>query len=145
MAVTRSDLTTYLGGTLGELIAAVGMAATDTAGALKEPIDAALRLLGVDRADRATAEVDDDDGDAYEALATVTTLERLEQAAAALFDVSVRGDSFRLSQLFAALEKIRARLASARANPILAPYLGGGWSSGSLSFGWVEPEDEDAA
>lgn len=144
MAVTRSDLVDHLGGEFPELIAAVGLTASDAAGQFKGAIDKALRVFGVDRADRAAYEAADEDGDVLDALVEVTGLERMEQAAAALFDVSVRGDSFRLSQLFAALEKIRARLASAKANPLVAPYLGGGWRTGGIDFDFTEP-DEDAA
>jgi hypothetical protein len=141
MAVTRADVVAHLSAALPEFLAAAGMDQADTAGDLKEPIDAALRLLGVARADRPTYEVADADGDAYEALARLTTMERVVAALGRKFDVSTEGDSYRLSQQRDAAEKLLTRL---RIDPLVLPYAGGGWSSGAVSLGWVEPEEEVA-
>lgn len=53
--MTRTEVATEVGRRLAGILAAVGVAATDTAGGLKEPIDDALRSLGFAAADLATA------------------------------------------------------------------------------------------
>ncbi len=70
--MTREEVAAVLGAELAVPLADAGMAATDTAGALKEPIDRALRGLGYAESALATAEPDDAPG--FLALATYEAL-----------------------------------------------------------------------
>ena len=141
MSMGRADAVTFLSNKYGRYVAAVGMAATDTDDDLKEPIDEALRALAVAEGDLATAVVADADMPAFRALLKVKGLEQIASAAGALFDVGVRGDSFRLSQLRAAIDKDLIRALS---DPLAKRHLAVGFAVGSIDFDFTEP-DQDVA
>ena len=110
---TRAWVATELGRRLGVPLAAAFVLATDTAGNLKEPLDDALRMLGA-----AEDELGEPDGapggvwssDVYTVpfltLAIYTALKRAWAGVVANFDLSSQGDSLRLSQPVAAIERM---------------------------------------
>jgi hypothetical protein len=98
--VTRADAVAAIAAELSSLLTSAGMAATDTTGNLKEPIDRALRTLGYAASELATATPDDDAG--LLALAIYETLTTIVARLAASFDIATSdGSSYRLQQVFA--------------------------------------------
>lgn len=61
MGLTRAQLNTAVTGELAGVLTLAGFAATDTSGAMKEPLDSTFRALGEDESDLATATVADGD------------------------------------------------------------------------------------
>lgn len=94
--MTRADLVAHLDAWHSELLADAELDAADTVGNLKEPIDAALRAMGVTAADLATATPTDEDG--FIAQGEYHVLRRIVRALSTRFDVGIDGDSYRLSQ-----------------------------------------------
>ena len=103
----RAEVAAAVGARLGNTLAGAGLAATDTPGNLREPIDDALRQLGVRAEDLATADVEDSTG--FVALVRHRALLLVLDRLADTFDVSTGGDSFKLSQQVANAEKALAR------------------------------------
>jgi hypothetical protein len=116
--LTRAGVVAELAARLATPLSDAGLAAADTSGALKEPIDDALRMLGYPESDLVAAEVVDDDVPAMLALARYTTLKAVRDRMSNRFDLSARGTSLRLRQ---AVENINAMLVEAKAD-VLAIY-----------------------
>ncbi len=108
--MTRAEIVTLLGAWYSELLADAGLLPADSSGNLKQPVDAALRGLGIATASLATAVPDDDVG--FFAQAEYHTLRRIVRVLATRFDVTTGGDSYRLRQSF---ENATALLAEAEA------------------------------
>jgi hypothetical protein len=130
--LTRADVIAYLAGTLGSWLATAGIPATDTAGALKEPLDTAFRLLGIAEADLANPDLSPYSSLLVIDLATVTTLERVRDTLASQPDVRI-GDvqvstAALLTSLDTRLGEARARVAARPDGPILDTdgYIGTG-------------------
>ena len=82
-----------MAGELADVLSLAGLAATDTSGALKEPLDRAFRALGVAEADLAGAAAADGDEERAIAYASYFVLSRAAGALAGRVDVSVgRGE-----------------------------------------------------
>ncbi len=97
MAMSRAELVGEVGGLLAQALAVVGMPATDTAGALREPVNQTLRALGVAQATLATAIVADGQEATAVAFARYFVLDRLVDAAHDLINLSAPGGA-RLEQ-----------------------------------------------
>lgn len=143
--MTRAEAAAYLAERFPDYLGAASRAATDDpdplAKSLRPVIDAALRALGFGRADVATAAPDwDGAADDYEPQLDYRALLQLARdLGGSLFDVSTGGDSFRLSQLSAA---VKADLATAEA-AVLARFgttgpvdLAGDGAAGVGTFSW---------
>lgn len=121
LAIVAADLTTPL--------ADAGVAATDASGALKEPLDRALRQLGYGTDELATAEPDDDAG--FLALATWQTLRTIWWRLGDRFDLTLGATGLKLNQGFGNVEKL---LKDAEAN-VIRHF--GGIPSGGDAGGFV--------
>lgn len=104
--MNRAEAATFVGERYGVYLAAVGRAATDSAGNLKAAIDDALRALGYLEVDLPTAEPTDPE--AEEDLRVQVVYRAMAQIVRDLgtkMDVSLAGDSYKLSQRRTAAEK----------------------------------------
>lgn len=95
----RSDVATLIALDLASVLAAANMAGTDTTGNLKEPIDRALRSMGVAPADLPIAEPVDDA--LFEAQAEYETLRTIYRRLGDQINLATGGDNFQLNQMFA--------------------------------------------
>ena len=112
MASLRADAVPYLAVILDAVLADAGIAATDTSGDLKEPLDATDAGMVY-----TVIPVTDDAGReaAYFALAEYQTLIRVKRKIAMRFDIGTGGDSYALSQ---PLKQIDALIAAAKERAI---------------------------
>lgn len=104
--MNRAEAATFVGERYGVYLAAVGRAATDTAGNLKAAIDDALWALGYLAVDIPT--VAPTEPEAEEDLRVQVVYRAMAQIVrdlATKIDVSIDGDSYKLSQRRAAAEK----------------------------------------
>lgn len=128
----REEMTSYVGIILDAWLATAGMSPTDTVGQLKEPLDAAdlaMTFVTISEADPTGIEA------AYQALAIYHTLRRVALKVDPRFDVTIAGDSYRLSQSGTKLEKA---LASAYADAIFlagAAAVAGGTGADAITSG----------
>lgn len=136
MSLARADLVTAVAGELADVLTLAGIAATDTSGALKEPLDRVFRALGVAEAGLASATVADGDEQRAIAYAAYFVLSRAVGALASRVDVSLgRGEAnAKESQAFAHVqEQMREALAIAQGYGLTVgksslapvPYAGG--------------------
>lgn len=102
--MTRADVVAYLASVILVPLREAGVEAEDSAGNLKEPLDTTLREMGYAESELATAIPDDTL--AYLALAEYNALGLTLSRLADRMDVGVDGDSFRLNQVFANVEKL---------------------------------------
>jgi hypothetical protein len=102
--MTRDEAAIEIGLRLALLLEEADITASDDPGALKEPIDDALRLMGYAEAEIATADPDDVPG--FLTTLRYFTLRAIRDALAVNFDITSDGDSFRLSQVRDAVEKM---------------------------------------
>lgn len=113
MALSRAQLVTEIGGLMGQALAVANLAPTDTAGNLKEPINATLRALGVAQAslDSVAADLVADGAEAKAlAFARYFVLDRAVDAVHDLTDISAGEDGgVKSSQTVASLERQRER------------------------------------
>lgn len=109
--MNRAAAAAEMGTRLAALLTDAGMSAADQAGQMKEPLDDAFRALGFAEADLATA----DSGDPVGLLAMLRlfTLRAVRDSIAIRFDVGISGDSYRLSQTVAALDRLVAQAEAA--------------------------------
>ncbi len=91
MAMSRAALVTEVAGELSQALAELGIAATDTAGALREPINRTFRALGAAEEALLTSPIADGDEDKAIAFATYFVLNRLVNAAHGMIDLSAAG------------------------------------------------------
>ncbi len=123
MAMSRVELVGEVGGLLNQAIALVGMPATDTAGALREPVNRTLRALGAAQATVTTATVADGDEERAIAFARYFVLDRLVDAAHDLTDLSAPGGAaLKQQQTVQSLERQRDRALTAAVAHGLAGY-----------------------
>jgi hypothetical protein len=136
----RAESATYLASSLAELLSDAGLATTDTAGDLKEPIDDALLLTGTAYDDLATATVAGVDVIGYRKVLTYTALLRIRGAIAHRVDVALDGPTMskRRSQAAQALDRLVAE-AKAAAEPFIANGASGTWGSGTITLDYLEP------
>lgn len=128
--MTRNDVATYLGAVLDDLLADTGIAATDTSGNLKEPLDDALRSMGTATADLATAEPDDDRR--FLLTAEYHTLRRMLAKLAVRFRLSTGGTALSLEQVH---DHVKDRFDEVKAE-LIAAYgsVDGGAASGASAI-----------
>lgn len=91
MALSRAQLTTALAGKLAQALALAGLAATDSSGALKEPLDETFRALGVGEAGLAAAVAADGAEAKALAFATFFGWDRVVAALVSKMDVKAGG------------------------------------------------------
>lgn len=104
---TRGWVVTELSRRLATQLSDAVIAATDTAGNLKEPVDDALRMLGYAEAELALAVPDDTEAAGFLALARLTTLKAVRDRLADRFDINVTGAiGLRLQQVVATVERM---------------------------------------
>lgn len=138
MALTRGQSATIIAAENAELFTLLGVGTGDTSGALKEPIDAALRVLGVAESALATATVSDDDRPGFLAVLTYRTLLRLRRAAATRKQsISGNGVSITYGNTVAAID---ALIVDALAEMGLYGR-GQTMASGAFGLDFVEPEE----
>ena len=140
MALSRAAAAALAAAEHAELLEALGVGTTDTAGALKEPLDAALRLIGVPESGLATATVADGDIAPFLAALRWTVLRRLRNAAAARVTVSAPG----LGVSKAASDYARhldSLVEAARQEVVRWGIAAAAMGSGSLLLDFVEPEE----
>lgn len=113
VALSRSQLVSEIGGLAAQVLAVAKLAPTDTAGNLKEPINATLRALGVGQASLESVAADlVADGLEAKALAFARyfVLDRAVDAVHELTDISAGDDGgVKSSQTVASLERQRDR------------------------------------
>ena len=107
--MNRAEVSVELGLRLGSLMADVALAAEDLPGQLKEPLDDALRMMGVLEVELATADVEDPAS--FIVAARYQTLRTIRDRMADRIDISLEGDSFRQTQAIATVEKMIAEAA----------------------------------
>lgn len=135
--MNRAATATALGVRLGKVLARAGIAAEDSEGNLKEPIDDTLRILGYTEAELADPETD------VPAITVLPVARCLALRAArerliTLFDVSIEGDSYRRNQIVGNVERLLAD-ACADVDLILA-----GAPTGASPFVTVDLNYKDA-
>src|SRR5690348_7922993 len=110
----RSDVATLIALDLSSVLSAANMQGTDTLGNLKEPIDRALRAMGVASADLPIAEPADDS--LFEAQAMYETLRTVYRRLGDQINLATGGDNYQLNQMFAnvksLLDEAAARVAA---------------------------------
>lgn len=102
--MNRLEVAAAVGARLVTQLADAGMSAADTTGNLKEPIDDALRAMGVAEPELVAAESDDARG--FLAMTRYQTLRVVLERIGDRFNVSTSGDSFSLNQAFSNVEKL---------------------------------------
>ena len=130
--MTRADAVAAIAAELSSLLTSAGMAAADTTGNLKEPIDRALRTLGYAASELATATPDDDAG--FLALAIYESLKTIVARLAANFDIATAGDSYRLQQVFANAKSVLEQAAATVAGLYGSAVASGGIVNVDLGF-----------
>src|SRR5690349_21715701 len=130
--MTRADAVAAIAAELSSLLTSAGMAAADTTGNLKEPIDRALRTLGYAASELATATPDDDAG--FLALAIYESLKTIVARLAANFDIATAGDSYRLQQVFANAKSVLEQAAATVAGLYGSATASGGIVNVDLGF-----------
>ena len=115
MALTRAAVVTELAARLAVPLTDAGIATTDDPGNLKEPLDDTFRLAGYDEGDLTSPTIADTDTLAILTLAVYVTLGAIRDRLLDRFDLSTDGDSFKLSQSLANVER---RITAAEADVI---------------------------
>lgn len=136
----RAESATYLASSLAELLSDAGLATTDTAGDLKEPIDDALLLTGTAYDDLATATVAGVDVVGYRKVLTYTGLRRVYDAVLNRVDIALDGPTMskNRSQFVRQMEN-RIKRAYDEAEPFIANGASGTWGSGTITLDYLEP------
>lgn len=139
MSMSRADSASYLAGTLAQLLADAGLAATDTAGGLKEPIDDALLATGTDYADLASATVANTDVVGFRLVLDYTGILRCYRAIAHRVDIQLDGPQVAKSrsQAVRQLEKLVDDARKA-ADPHMSAS-NSDWGFGSIDLDFIEP------
>lgn len=139
MSMSRADATSYLAGTLAQLLSDAGLGSTDTAGALKEPIDDALLATGTDYADLASATVANADVVGFRLVLDYTGVLRCYRAIAHRVDVQLDGPqmSKTRSQAVRQLEKLVDDARKA-AEPHMSA-ASSDWGFGTIDLDFIEP------
>jgi hypothetical protein len=137
--LTRAAAATQITAALAELFGALAVVPADVSGGMKEPLDAALRTLGVAEADLAAATVADADVPGYLALATWHALRRLRRAASVVSGASLAagGTNVRFADLNARIAEL---IADVEGDLAAAGLLGNSWQdTAAWPFDFLEP------
>jgi hypothetical protein len=103
--MTRDEVADYIGERYGALLAEVGRSADDSAGNLQSVIDDAFRALGYLESELATAApTEPEEVTDVRIQALYRAIVQIRRDLATRFDVSIAGDSYRLSQVKAAVD-----------------------------------------
>jgi hypothetical protein len=140
MPLTRADAAQIAAAEFSELLAALGVGTADASGALKEPLDAALRLIGVAESGLPSATVADSDAETFLAALRWTVLRRLRNAAAARVTISAPG----LGVSKAASDYARhldGLVEQARQEVVRWGIAAAAMGAGSLLLDFIEPEE----
>lgn len=140
MSMTRADSLAYLAGTLAQWLTDAGLASTDSAGALKEPIDDALLMTGTAYADLEDATVADADIYGYRKVLRYTGLLRIQDAIGSRVDLQLDGPQMSKSRS-QAVRQIAGFVDDAKkaADPFIIVATGT-WESGTITLDFIEPE-----
>jgi hypothetical protein len=135
----RSEALDYLTNEFSAQIEDTGLVADDVPEGFEPAINAALREVGVAKADWPTAEVDEDDEAAFEAFLEYFALSRFAKLLAQNIDVGTNGKNVRLQQAFANVEKLLDKATVAAK----AYGLGGSnsYSYQTLNLGFLSTND----
>lgn len=140
----RSDAATLVALDLSAVLTAANMQGTDTTGNLKEPLDRALRAMGVAESDLATAAPDD--GALFEAQAQYETLRTISRRLGDQMSLGTGGDNFQLNQVFTnvqtLLKEAADRVKALGGSPGGSGIAVGVWDTG---FAAVVADDEYGA
>lgn len=142
MAWSRANAATWVANTLGALLADAGIGTADDAGALGDPIDEALLLIGTPPADLTTATVPDAERYGFQRVLRWRVLVRVRDAVANRVDISMADPSISKSrnQIVANLNGL-VDAAAADAEPYLSgDVAASAWGVGSLNLDFIEPE-----
>lgn len=138
MSITRTNAADYIAGMFAQQLTDAGLATTDTTGALKEPIDTALRLTGTSHADIATATVSDADAVGFFAVLDYTALLRIQRAILLRVDLQLDGPQMSKSRSQAVRQIERAvDDAKKAADPFIVES--GEWGYGTITLDYLEP------
>ncbi len=107
--MTRAELVGEVIGLLSQALTDIGIPATDTAGALREPVNRTLRALGAAQAGLTTAVVADGDEEKAIAFGRYFVLDRLVDAAHGFIDLGGSVSSLKQQQTVQSLERQRDR------------------------------------
>jgi hypothetical protein len=138
MSVTRVQAIAYLQDEFSQLALAVGQDTNVLVG-YRPGVDAALRRLGKTESELATAEVDDDDRDAYLVLAEYYTLRRFWRQLSDRANFKVGQSSFDFQHLLKNIQTLVDDAAS-RAEEAGYPVTDSGWGVGWFNQDWLEGE-----
>ena len=137
MGMTRADARSFLAATLAQALTDAGLANTDTAGALAEPIDSALLAIGTDYDDLATAEITSSDILGYRAVLEYAGLKRCYDAILARVDIQLDGPQMSKSRSQAVRQmENRIKIAQAAATPYMSSA---DFAVGTIIFDFLEP------
>lgn len=136
--MNRAEALAFLNGEFSALGTKAGLTNTDTDAGWKAAIDAALRDLGVARADLQTTTIAASLDADFEALLRYWALQRVRSSLAAKEDVKLDGPGIdvKRSQLF---KQVEPMLAEYRLEVEALGYGGAGASIGRLTLDFLEP------
>lgn len=144
MALSRATAASTVAAENAELFALLAVGTADTAGQLKEPLDAALRAIGTPESALATAAVADGDVPGFMAYLTWRVLLRLKRASigrAKKIAATGLGVSKEYGDIGAQIDALIADAVTE-----LPGYgLGATMATGAIGLDFVEPVDEEAA
>lgn len=143
MSLTRAQAAIEISAQYGDAMLAVGKPATDTSGSLKEPIDLALRAIGVAQGSEVTATIAGADVDRFLVIGGYFVIRRALAAAMGMADVAATtlGVSKRKSQI---ADNLRKQLDEARRDAVAFGFggvVGMSMTSGVYLLDTIEPED----
>lgn len=145
MALTRAQLVTATAGEWAQVLTLAGLAATDTSGALKEPIDKTFRALDVTEANLATATVVDGGEEQALAYAAYFVLARAVAATVSKMTVAAGTTKASLREQHENLLRLLAHaLAIAQSFGLSIPGADGGGCIPIPYAGGVDQADYDA-
>lgn len=146
MSYTRAQAITYIATRHAHTLTTLSIAATDTTGSFREPIDHAMRRMDIAWSDIPTTIVSDDDSEGFIAWLDVYVLERLVDAAHAWVDLTLDAPdvSKKYAQVAASLER-RLKAAQAKAEGYGLGTVNSWQAPAALSTDFLEPSTEEVA
>lgn len=129
MPLLRADLAAYVVGALGQPLSAAGVSTADVSGGIKEPLDDALRRLGISEEALAAPDLTPYSPALVLAMAYLAVLERIRVGAVSVASVRVGDASVTREGFIAGIDRM---LAEARSRVL---ELGGAASAGDEWIG----------
>jgi len=138
MTLTRGHIAAYLNSQFSNLGAAIGQNSDPLVG-FKEDVDAALRKLGVARANLATATLEDSQEEAAETLAEYYAARRIWRQLGDRTNLSLGGNSVNFTDQRMHVKTMMDDAAT-RCAQLGYSVTGEGMSMGYLNLDWIQPE-----